>query len=97
MTLHQQILTSAPTTDQSDVYRLRAILCEQEARQSRNWTSKQDWEVLAIECHTMAYLAARTNDENSQIDVARHVDSLWRNRLTCKPLTEVADEGRHPN
>jgi len=29
----------------------------------------------------MAYLAARTNGEISQIDVARHIDSLWRNRL----------------
>jgi hypothetical protein len=29
----------------------------------------------------MAYLAARMNGEISQIDVARHVDSLWRNRL----------------
>jgi hypothetical protein len=76
MTLHQQILTSAATTDQSDVLRLRALFCEREARQS-----KQDWEVLAIECHMMAYLAARMNGEISQIDVARHVDSLWCNRL----------------
>jgi hypothetical protein len=29
----------------------------------------------------MADLATRTNGESSQIDVARHVDSLWRNRL----------------
>jgi hypothetical protein len=81
MALQQQILTSAPTTDQSDVFRSRAILCEREARQSRDWTSKQDWELLAIECHMMADLATRTNDESSKIDVARHVDSLWRNRL----------------
>jgi hypothetical protein len=63
MTLHQQILTSAATTDQSEVFRLRALFCEREARQSRDWTSKQDWEVSAIECHMMAYLAARTNGE----------------------------------
>jgi hypothetical protein len=81
MTLHQQIPTSAPTADQSDVFRLRALFCEREALQSSDWTSKQDWELLAIECHMMAYLAARTNGEISQIDVARHVDSLWRNRL----------------
>ena len=95
MTLHQQILTSAPTTDQSDVFRLRAIFCEREARQSRDWTSKQDWEVLAIECHMMAYLAARTNDEISKIDVARHVDSLWRNRLPAHhegPLPHPAQD-----
>jgi hypothetical protein len=81
MTLHQETITSAPTTDRSAVFRLRAIFCEREARQSSDWTSKQDWEVLAIECHMMAYLAARTNGEISQIDVARHIDSLWRNRL----------------
>jgi hypothetical protein len=79
--MDQQTLTGAPTADQSDVFRLRALFCEREARQSRDWTSKQDWEVLAIECHMMAYLAARTNGEISQIDVARHVDSLWRNRV----------------
>jgi hypothetical protein len=97
MTLHQQILTSAPTTDQSDVFRLRAIFCEREAGQSRDWTSKQDWEVLAIECHMMAYLAARTNDEISQIDVARLVDSLWRNRLPAHhegPLPHPAQDRR---
>jgi hypothetical protein len=81
MTLHQQILTSAPATDRSDVFRLRALFCERQARKSTDWTSKQDWEVLAIECYTTAYLAARMNGESSQIDVARHVDSLWRNRL----------------
>ena len=47
MALHQQIPTSAPTTDQSDVFRLRAIFCERQAREY--WTSKQDWEVLAID------------------------------------------------
>ena len=95
MTLHQQIPTSAPTADQSDVFRSRAILCEWEARQSRDWTSKQDWEVLAIECHTVAYLAARMNGEISQIDVARHVDSLWRNRLPAHregPLPHPAQD-----
>jgi hypothetical protein len=81
MTLHQQILTSAPTSDRSDVFRLRALFCERQARESTGWTSKQDWEVLAIECYTMAHLAARMNGEISQIDVARHVDSLWRNRF----------------
>ena len=95
MTLHQQILTSAPTTDRSDVFRLRALFCERQARESTDWTSKQDWEVLAIECHTTAYLAARMNGESSQIDVARHVDSLWRNRLPAHhegPLPHPAQD-----
>jgi hypothetical protein len=51
---------------------------------------------LAIECHTMAHLAARMNGEISQIDVARHVDSLWRNRLPAHhegPLPHPAQDG----
>jgi hypothetical protein len=84
MALHQEILTSAPTTDRSDVFRLRALYCEQQAGESTDRTSKQDWEVLAIECHTMANLAARMDGEISQIDVARHVDSLWRNRIPAR-------------
>jgi hypothetical protein len=91
MTLHQPILTSAPTTDQSDVFRLRALFCEREARQSTDWTSKQDWEVLALECHMMAYLAARTNGEISQIDVARHVDLAQP--PTCTPRRPAAAPG----
>jgi hypothetical protein len=83
MTLHRQI-HNAPITDRSDVFRLRALFCERQAREY--WTSKQDWEVLAIECHTTAYLAARMNGKSSKIDVARHVDSLWRNRQL--PTTE---------
>ena len=95
MTLHQQILTSAPTSDRSDVFRLRALFCERQVRESTGWTSKQDWEVLAIECHTVAYLAARMNGEISQIDVARRVDSLWRNRLPAHhegPLPHPAQD-----
>jgi hypothetical protein len=84
MTLHQKILTSATTTDRSDVFRLRALYCEQQAGGSTDRTSKQDWEVLAIECHTMANLAARMDGEISQIDVARHIDKLWRNRMPAR-------------
>ena len=94
--MDQQILTGAPTADQSDVFRLRALFCERQARESTGWTSKQDWEVLAIECHTMAHLAARMNGEISQIDVARHVDSLWRNRLPAHHEGQLPHPAQRP-
>ncbi len=70
MTLHQQILTCAPIADRSGVFRLKALFSEQRARESTDPTSKQDWEELAIEWHTIANLAAKMNGEISQIEVA---------------------------
>jgi hypothetical protein len=69
MTLHQRILASAPISDRSGIFRLKALFSEQRARESTNATAKQDWEELAIEWHMMANLAARANGEISQIDV----------------------------
>jgi hypothetical protein len=63
MTLHQQILTRAPITDRSGLLRLKALSCEERARESSDPTSKQDWAELAMEWHTMAHLAARLNGE----------------------------------
>jgi hypothetical protein len=70
MTLHQQI-HSAPITDRSGVFRSNALLCEQHAIGSSDPTSKQDWADLAIKWHTMAYLAARMNNEIPLIDLAK--------------------------
>jgi hypothetical protein len=64
MTLHQQIPTSAPTTDRSDLFRMKALFCEERSRESSDPTSKQDWAELAIEWHTMAHLAARLNGDS---------------------------------
>jgi hypothetical protein len=64
MTLHQQIPTSAPITDRSDIFRLKALFCEERSRESSDPTSKQDWAELAIEWHTMAHLAARLNGDS---------------------------------
>jgi hypothetical protein len=69
MTLHQQIPISALVTDRSDIIRLKALFCEERCRECSDQTSKQDWAELAIEWHAMAYLAAKTNGEISQIDV----------------------------
>jgi hypothetical protein len=64
MTLHQQIPTSVPVADRSDIFRLKALFCEERSRESSDPTSKQDWAELAIEWHTMAHLAARLNDDS---------------------------------
>jgi hypothetical protein len=95
MTLHQQILISPPIIDRSGVFRSNALWCEYRASGSSDPTSKQYWADLAMEWHTMAYLAAMMNGEISQIDVARHVDSLWRNRLPARhegPLPHPAQD-----
>jgi hypothetical protein len=70
MTLREQTLSSAPISDRSGIFRLKALFSEQRARESTNPTAKQDWEELAIEWHMMANLAARANGEISQIEVA---------------------------
>jgi hypothetical protein len=49
---------------------MRALICEQRARESTGPASKQDWEELAIEWHTMANLPASINDEISPTVVA---------------------------
>jgi hypothetical protein len=69
MTLHQQIPTSALVTDRSDIFRLKALFCEERCRESSDQTSKQDRADLAIDWHTMAYLAASTNGAIEQIEV----------------------------
>ena len=61
MTLHQHVPASTPVSDQAAVFRLRALFSEQRAVEAANPVSKHDWEELAIEWHTMARLAARSN------------------------------------
>ena len=53
MALHQQIPKSATIADRSDVFRLKALFCEERARESSNLTSKQDWAELAMDWHTI--------------------------------------------
>ena len=50
-----------PFKSRTDMYRAKALDCEQRAREVSDPTSKQDWEELAIEWHTMANFAAREN------------------------------------
>ena len=48
-----------PFKSRTDMYRAKALDCEQRAREASEPTSKRDWEELAIEWHTMANFAAR--------------------------------------
>jgi hypothetical protein len=52
-----------PIADRTDMYRMKAIACEQRASDVSDPTSKQDWAELAIEWRAMAYRAARMNGE----------------------------------
>jgi hypothetical protein len=70
MTLHQQILIT-PIIDRSGVFRSNALLCEYRASGSSDPTSKQYWADLAMEWHTMAYLAAMMNNEIPLIDLPK--------------------------
>ena len=85
MTLHQQIRKSAPVTDRSDVFRSKALFCEERARESSNLTSKQDWAELAMDWHTMAHLAARLMGEIAEIEVADTPISFGKNDTRICP------------
>ena len=52
----------------TDKYRTKALLCEQRVVEATDPTSKRDWEELAIEWHTMANFAARSNGETHSIE-----------------------------
>jgi hypothetical protein len=57
-----------PIKNRSDTYRMKALACEQRARDMSDPTTKQDWEELAIEWHTMANFGARATGEIPLID-----------------------------
>jgi hypothetical protein len=50
------------TRNRTDMYRLKAQVCEQRAIEASDPTSKRDWEELAIEWHTMASFAAKAGE-----------------------------------
>jgi hypothetical protein len=52
-----------PFKSQTDMYRAKALACEQRARDTSDPASKRDWEELAIEWHTMANFAAKATGE----------------------------------
>jgi hypothetical protein len=64
MTLHQEIVAGAPSPDRSGIFRMKALLSEQQARESTDQRSKHDWEELAAEWHSMAR-TARSSESRS--------------------------------
>ena len=57
-----------PIADRTDMYRMKALACEQQASDASDPTSRQDWKELANEWHTMANPAARSNGEQHDAD-----------------------------
>jgi hypothetical protein len=58
-----------PSRNKTDMHRTKALACDQRASDSSDPTSKQDWEELAIEWHTMANFAARGSGEITLFEV----------------------------
>jgi hypothetical protein len=54
----------------ANMYRAKALVCEQRAFEASEPTSKRDWQELAIEWHTMASVAANVNGGTALLDVA---------------------------
>ena len=47
---------------------MKALACEQRAKDASDPTAKRDWEELAIEWHTMANFAAKATGEFTVTD-----------------------------
>jgi hypothetical protein len=56
--------------DSSAGYRLRALTSEQRARHASDSTIKREWEVLAIQWHSIANVAAQLADMTPLINIA---------------------------
>jgi hypothetical protein len=55
---------------QSEVYRLRAVTCEQRAGQVTDPALKREWEELGIEWHLLANETLMARGDDGRIDVA---------------------------
>ena len=52
------------------IFRLRAVQCEQRARDNPDPLIKGEWEELAIEWHLLANAIGKASGETPQIDIA---------------------------
>jgi hypothetical protein len=59
---------SSPEFDLSARYHLKAIGCEQRAKQATDHATEQEWRKLAAQWHSMADQAATTSDGASRDD-----------------------------
>jgi hypothetical protein len=101
MTLHQQIPTIAPVSNRPDAFRLKALSCEQRARESTDPRSRQGWEELAIDWHAMSNRAAGTSGEHflilesSDMPLGFGIDDL-PTCLGCKGRMRLTRRAPHP-
>jgi hypothetical protein len=59
--VHGEIMTS-----RSKIYRLKALACEQRARETTDSASKESWQELAIAWHMIANATAKADDDAPQ-------------------------------
>jgi hypothetical protein len=101
MTFHQQVPTIAPVSDRPDVFRLKALSCEQHARESTDPRSKQGWEELAIDWHMMSKRAAGMSGKNilklelSDMSIGFGIDDT-PTCLECKGRMHLTRRAPHP-
>lgn len=55
--------------DLSAKYHLKAIGCEQRAKQATDQTTEQEWRQLAVQWHSMADQAAAGPTDSSRVDL----------------------------
>lgn len=60
--MHVEVMTS-----RSKIFRLKAFACEQRARETTDPASKESWQELAIEWHTIANATAKVDDDAPQV------------------------------
>ena len=55
---------------ESHLFRLRAVQCEQRARDAADALIKREWEDIALEWHLLANAIGKASGETPQIDIA---------------------------
>jgi hypothetical protein len=62
VSVHDEVMTS-----RSKIFRLKALECDQRAREATDPASKASWQELAIEWHAIANVTATAADDASQL------------------------------
>jgi hypothetical protein len=65
VSVHDEVMTS-----RSQIFRLKAFVCEQRARETADPASKENWQELAIEWHTIASATAKIDDDAPQVQLS---------------------------
>jgi hypothetical protein len=73
MTLHQEIVAGVQSPNRSGIFRMKALLSEQQARDSTDERSKHDWEEMAIAWHSMAQTAGFSASKSPEMTTPERV------------------------